>query len=77
MPNLHERLIFAHTSAEAGHAALLYWLDAEPLLGLGLRLGEGTGAALAVPLVHAAAGILTDLADLPGAHPDQVSGKPS
>jgi nicotinate-nucleotide--dimethylbenzimidazole phosphoribosyltransferase len=77
LPNLRERLIFAHTSAEAGHAALLYWLDAEPLLDLRLRLGEGTGAALAVPLVRAAAGILTDLADLPGAHPIQVSGKPS
>jgi nicotinate-nucleotide--dimethylbenzimidazole phosphoribosyltransferase len=75
VPNLRDRLIFAHTSAEAGHAALLYWLDAEPLLDLGLRLGEGTGAALAVPLVRAAAAILTDLADLPGAHPDQVSGK--
>jgi nicotinate-nucleotide--dimethylbenzimidazole phosphoribosyltransferase len=74
VPNLRERLIFAHTSAEPGHAALLYWLDASPLLDLGLRLGEGTGAALAVPLVRAAAGILTDLADLPGAHPDQVSG---
>ncbi len=77
VPNLRDRLIFAHTSAEAGHAALLYWLDAEPLLDLGLRLGEGTGAALAVPLVRAAASILTDLADLPGAHPDQVSGKPT
>jgi nicotinate-nucleotide--dimethylbenzimidazole phosphoribosyltransferase len=77
VPNLRERLIFAHTSAEAGHAALLYWLDANPLLDLGLRLGEGTGAALAVPLVRAAASILTDLAALPGAHPDQVPGKPT
>jgi nicotinate-nucleotide--dimethylbenzimidazole phosphoribosyltransferase len=76
VPSLRERLIFAHTSAESGHAALLYWLDAEPLLDLGLRLGEGTGAALAVPLVRAAVGILADLADLPGAHPDDVSGKP-
>jgi nicotinate-nucleotide--dimethylbenzimidazole phosphoribosyltransferase len=77
VPNLRERLIFAHTSAEAGHAALLYWLDASPLLDVGLRLGEGTGATLAVPLVRAAAAILTDLADLPGAHPDQVTGKPA
>jgi nicotinate-nucleotide--dimethylbenzimidazole phosphoribosyltransferase len=69
VPNLRERLIFAHTSAEAGHTALLAHLRAEPLLNLGLRLGEGTGAALAVPLVRAAASILTDLADLPGAHP--------
>jgi nicotinate-nucleotide--dimethylbenzimidazole phosphoribosyltransferase len=75
--NLRERLIFAHTSAEAGHAALLYALDAEPLLDLRLRLGEGTGAALAVPLVRAAASILSDLADLPGAHPDDITGKPA
>jgi nicotinate-nucleotide--dimethylbenzimidazole phosphoribosyltransferase len=75
VPNLRERLIFAHTSADAGHAALLSWLNAEPLLNLGLRLGEGTGAALAVPLVRAAASILTDLADLPSTHPDQVSGQ--
>jgi nicotinate-nucleotide--dimethylbenzimidazole phosphoribosyltransferase len=75
VPNLRQRLIFAHTSAEAGHATLLYWLDATPLLDLGLRLGEGTGAALAVPLVRAAAGILTDLADLPGTHPDQALGQ--
>jgi nicotinate-nucleotide--dimethylbenzimidazole phosphoribosyltransferase len=71
VPNLRERLIFAHTSAEAGHTVLLAHLDADPLLNLGLRLGEGTGAALAVPLVRAAASILTDLADLPGAHPDE------
>lgn len=77
VPNLRERLIFAHSSAEAGHAALLYWLDAQPLLDLGLRLGEGTGAALAVPLIRAAAAILTDLADLPGPHPDQISGQPA
>jgi nicotinate-nucleotide--dimethylbenzimidazole phosphoribosyltransferase len=72
-PGLKERLIFAHASAEGGHAALLYQLGAEPLLDLGLRLGEGTGAALAVPLVRTAAGILTELADLPGAHPDALA----
>jgi nicotinate-nucleotide--dimethylbenzimidazole phosphoribosyltransferase len=74
VPNLRDRLIFAHASAEAGHGALLYALDATPLLDLGLRLGEGTGAALAVPLVRAAAGILTSMADLPGAHPVPTKG---
>jgi nicotinate-nucleotide--dimethylbenzimidazole phosphoribosyltransferase len=39
-------------------------LNAKPLLDLGLRLGEGTGALLAVPLVRAAARLLTDVADL-------------
>ena len=63
-PNLRDRLIFAHTSAEPGHQAILDHLQAKPLLDLGLRLGEGTGAALAIPLVRAAASILTDLANL-------------
>ena len=63
-PNLRDRLIFAHTSAEPGHQAILDHLQAKPLLDLGLRLGEGTGAALAIPLVRAAASILTDMANL-------------
>lgn len=47
-------LLFAHRSAEAGHGAVLAALDAEPLLDLGLRLGEGSGAALVVPLLRQA-----------------------
>ncbi len=61
--------VFAHCSAEPGHRALLTYLNAEPLLDLGLRLGEGTGAALAVPLVRAAEFMLRDMAELPGGHP--------
>ncbi|TAK47847.1 MAG: nicotinate-nucleotide--dimethylbenzimidazole phosphoribosyltransferase [Xanthobacteraceae bacterium] len=56
--------IFAHRSAERGHARLLQALGAEPLLDLGMRLGEGSGAALAGPLLRAAARLLTDVADL-------------
>ncbi|WP_445487063.1 nicotinate-nucleotide--dimethylbenzimidazole phosphoribosyltransferase [Rhodopseudomonas sp. RCAM05734] len=56
--------VFAHRSAEKGHDLVLAALDAKPLLDLGLRLGEGTGALLAVPLVRAAARLLTDVADL-------------
>jgi nicotinate-nucleotide--dimethylbenzimidazole phosphoribosyltransferase len=56
--------VFAHRSAERGHDVVLTALDAKPLLDLGMRLGEGTGALLAVPLVRAAARLLTDVADL-------------
>ena len=55
-------LVFAHRSAEAGHGALLDWLQARPLLDLDMRLGEGTGALLAWPLVQAAARMMTDMA---------------
>ena len=53
-----------HRSAEPGHDAMLAHLGAVPLLDLGLRLGEGTGAALALPLLRAAVGVLDGMADL-------------
>jgi nicotinate-nucleotide--dimethylbenzimidazole phosphoribosyltransferase len=56
--------VFSHRSAERGHTVLLEALDARPYLDLGLRLGEGTGAVMAVPLLRAAAGILSEMADL-------------
>ncbi len=56
--------VFAHRSAEAGHDAMLGRLGALPLLDLSMRLGEGTGAVLAIPLLRAAAGLLTDVASL-------------
>ena len=60
-------LVFAHRSAEHGHAALLGHLGAEPLLDLDMRLGEGTGALLAWPLVRAAAAMLTEMASFESA----------
>ncbi|OQW46455.1 MAG: nicotinate-nucleotide--dimethylbenzimidazole phosphoribosyltransferase [Proteobacteria bacterium SG_bin6] len=63
-PMLAERLIFAHRSAERGHTLLLAQLDAAPLLDLGLRLGEGTGAVLAAPLLRGAARLLAEVAPL-------------
>jgi nicotinate-nucleotide--dimethylbenzimidazole phosphoribosyltransferase len=68
-PNIRDYLLFGHLSPEPGHRALLEWLGAKPLLDLGMRLGEGTGAALAIPLVRMAEGLLGSMADLPGAHP--------
>lgn len=68
-PQIRDTLVFAHCSAEPGHTALLAHLDAEPLLDLKMRLGEGTGAVLAVPLIRAAELMLRQMADLPGEHP--------
>jgi len=56
--------VFAHRSAEPGHDLMLAHLGAAPLLDLGMRLGEGTGAALAIPLLRAAAAVLSDMANL-------------
>ena len=69
-PALRDYLLFAHRSPEAGHTHLLEWLGARPLLDLGLRLGEGTGAALAIPLVRMAQEMLNTMAVLPGEHPN-------
>jgi nicotinate-nucleotide--dimethylbenzimidazole phosphoribosyltransferase len=63
-PAAREYCVFSHRSAEKGHDLVLAALGARPLLDLGLRLGEGTGALLAVPLLRAAARLLTDVADL-------------
>lgn len=61
-PNVRDYMIFAHQSHEKGHQVLLQTLEAKPLLDLGLRLGEGTGAALAIPLLRAAASFYNDMA---------------
>ncbi|MBJ2179099.1 nicotinate-nucleotide--dimethylbenzimidazole phosphoribosyltransferase [Pseudomonas veronii] len=53
-PACREWLVFGHRGAEPGHRHVLHCLDAQPLLELGLRLGEGSGAALAVPLLRLA-----------------------
>jgi nicotinate-nucleotide--dimethylbenzimidazole phosphoribosyltransferase len=55
-------LIAAHLSVEAGHRAILEHLQLTPLLNLNLRLGEGTGAALALPLIDASVAILDEMA---------------
>lgn len=61
-PDIRPALVFCHRSAEAGHRALLAHLDADPVLDLDMRLGEGTGALLAWPILRAAVAMLTDMA---------------
>ncbi len=66
-PGLEDFMIAAHRSAEPGHVAALKALGREPLLELDMRLGEGTGAALAMTLVEAAARVLDEMATFDGA----------
>ena len=61
-PAAADAMIASHRSPEPGHALVLDALGLEPLLDLGLRLGEGTGAALAMPLVRSALALLNDMA---------------
>lgn len=61
-PAVRDWLWFAHQSAEIGHRAILQALKAQPLLDLGLRLGEASGAALAVPLLQHACALHNDMA---------------
>jgi nicotinate-nucleotide--dimethylbenzimidazole phosphoribosyltransferase len=61
-PGLREWLLFAHRSAEPGHEAILAAMNAEPLLTLGMRLGEGSGAAAALPLLRSACALHNTMA---------------
>src|SRR6266496_797068 len=61
-PNLRHSLIAAHRSAEPGHRVALEYLGLQPLLTLDMRLGEGSGAALALPIILGAAWLMRDMA---------------
>jgi nicotinate-nucleotide--dimethylbenzimidazole phosphoribosyltransferase len=73
-PHVLQRCIFSHRSHEYGHARMLQHFGVEPLLDLGLRLGEGSGAALAWPLLVSACWILRDMASFDSANVDQAKG---
>jgi len=66
-PASRDYMVFAHRSHEQGHKLMLDAMDAQPLLDLQLRLGEGTGAALALPLLQSAAAFYNDMASLDAA----------
>lgn len=61
-PAVRDYAVFSHCSDERGHRKMLTHLGVRPLLDLGMRLGEGTGAALAYPLLVAAVAFLNDMA---------------
>jgi len=62
-----DHCIFAHTSEEKGHEKMLHYLNARPLLNLQMRLGEGTGAALAIPLIQSAVKFVEEMASFEAA----------
>jgi nicotinate-nucleotide--dimethylbenzimidazole phosphoribosyltransferase len=62
--------IFAHTSGEQGHVKMLDYLKVKPLLQLGMKLGEGTGAAMAIPLIQSAVNFLNEMASFESAGVD-------
>ena len=61
-PGTRDWLLFAHRSAEPGHARMLHALEARPLVNLGMRLGEGSGAAVVVPLLRMACALHNGMA---------------
>lgn len=66
-PNAREYLIFSHLSQERGHRLILQALGARPVLDLDMRLGEGTGAALAMSIIEASVNIYNQMATFSGA----------
>ena len=60
-PEAHDYMIFGHCGDESGHRRMLDFLDAKPLLNLGLRLGEGTGALCAYPIIDSAVRMINEM----------------
>ncbi|WP_430815034.1 nicotinate-nucleotide--dimethylbenzimidazole phosphoribosyltransferase [Carboxylicivirga sp. RSCT41] len=60
-PHVTEYCLFAHESNEQGHKLMLQHLKAEPILHLGMRLGEGTGSAVAFPIIQSAVNFINEM----------------
>lgn len=67
-PDVFPYLVFAHQGDESGHALMLSLIKARPLLNLGLRLGEGTGALCAFPIVDSAVRMMNEMNNFDDAH---------
>jgi nicotinate-nucleotide--dimethylbenzimidazole phosphoribosyltransferase len=73
-PRVREFLFAAHRSSEPGHAALLEFIGQEPVLDLGMGLGEGTGAALCMALIEGAVKLLNEMATFSSAGVSEANG---
>lgn len=70
--NAQDYMLFAHCSDEQGHQKMLAWFEAVPLLNLGMRLGEGSGAALSLPIIQAAMSFFNEMASFEQAQVEDV-----
>ncbi len=74
-PDVLEYVIYSHHSKEGGHALMMEYLKAEPVLNLDLRLGEGTGAALAYPIIQGAIKMINDMTSFEEANITDTTSK--
>jgi len=72
-PHARQYMVFSHCSNELGHHTLLKAMDAKPLLALELRLGEGSGCPLALPLLQSALAFYNHMASFEQAHVTEVN----